>query len=594
MQEIEGFSGRQAPARGGREFAPSHGARDQTAAAASRDLDPRSILGSLNAVVYDWDIASDRLSWGANVGETLAAFAACSLASGAAFAELVTADSETSRFQAIHNASARDDGEGAPYRAAYRLAQPDGASCAVEDFGRWFADARGRPARAHGVLTVLKRDEESRLDAALPISREREGAFASRRGFNETLESRFAHAKPGEAAFAVLIVGVENLAELNRRHGYDATDEVIAAVGGRLRANMRSIDQVAHYAGGKFAVLLSAGGAEQLALAAPRLARRVNAEPFATALGAVRATVRIGAALAPRHGRNACRLLQRAEEAFEQAAGEADRYALYAPGQAESEAQRRETAIADEIVSALNQRRIALAYQPVVAAREGGIAFFEALLRVRQDDGGFVGPEALLPVAEKLGLVAQIDHRVLELALDRLAAEPDLRVAVNISVATLRAPDWVDRLKAALASRPGTAGRLIVEIVETLAIEPIEDAVRIIARMKALGIAVAMDDFGAGHTSFRNLRRLRIDIVKIDGAFVQNVARSLDDRFFVRTLAELARHLGVQTVAEWVEDAETRRLLGEWRIDYLQGNFLGRPEIYELDAAEPRLASGGA
>ena len=594
MQEIEGFSDRQAPTRGAGEFPRSDEAQRQTAAAPSRELDPRSILGSLNAVVYDWDIASDRLSWGANVGETLAAFSARSLASGAAFAELVTADSETSRFQAIHNASTRDEGEGAPYRAAYRLAQPDGASRAVEDLGRWFADASGRPARAHGVLRVLKRDEESRLDAASANSRRGEGAPPTRRAFNEALESRFAHAKPGDAVFAVLIVGVEGLAELNRCHGYDAADEVIATVGRRLRANMRSIDELAHYAGGKFAVLLSAGGAEQLALAAPRLARRVNAEPFATALGAVRATVRIGAALAPRHGRNACRLLQRAEEAFEQAAGEADRYALYAPGQAESEAQRRERAIADEIVSALNQRRIVLAYQPVVAAAEGGIAFFEALLRVRQDDGRLAGPEALLPVAEKLGLVEQLDQRVLELALDRLAAEPELRVAVNISVVTLRSPDWVDRLKAELASRPGTAERLIVEIVETLAIEPIEDAERIIARMKALGIAVAMDDFGAGHTSFRNLRRLRIDIVKIDGAFVQNIARSLDDRFFVRTLAELARHLGIQTVAEWVEDAETRRLLGEWRIDYLQGHFLGRPEVHEPRAAEPQLASGAA
>ncbi len=384
-------------------------------------------------------------------------------------------------------------------------------------------------------------------------------------------------------------MGVENLTDLNRRYGYDATDEVIAAVGRRLATNVRSVDEVAHYAGGKFAAVLSAGSAEQLAMAAPRLARRVNAEPFETAAGVVRASVRIGAALAPRHGRNACRLLQRAEEAFEQAAGEASRYALYAPGQALSEAQRRETAIGDEIVAALNQRRIVLAYQPVVAAKTGETAFVEALLRVRQEDGGLVGPEILLPVAEKLGLVTQLDQRVLELALDRLAAEPDLRVAVNISVVTLRAPDWVDRLKAELGARPGTARRLIVEIVETLAIEPIEDAARVVGRMKALGVAIAMDDFGAGHTSFRNLRRLGIDIVKIDGAFVQNIARSLDDRFFVRTLAELARHLGIETVAEWVEDAETRRLLGEWQIDYLQGHFLGRAEIH-APSAEPRPA----
>ena len=123
--------------------------------------------------------------------------------------------------------------------------------------------------------------------------------------------------------------------------------------------------------------------------------------------------------------------------------------------QAQSEAQRREAAIADEIVSALNQRRIVLAYQPVIPTKTERTAFVEALLRVRQDDGGLVGPEVLLPVAEKLGLVAQLDQRVLELALDRLAAEPALRVAVNISVATLRAPDWIDRLKAALGDPSG-------------------------------------------------------------------------------------------------------------------------------------------
>ncbi|MGD0639196.1 MAG: bifunctional diguanylate cyclase/phosphodiesterase [Roseiarcus sp.] len=593
MQDIEGFSQRESPARSEPESSQTREAHDGPAAA-TRDPDPRAVLRSVSAVVYDWDIASDRLIWGANVEETLAGFAAATLATGAAFAELVTADSESSRFQAIHNAAERDEGDGAPYRVLYRLARADGAICAVEDFGRWFVDGRGRPARAHGVLRVLQRSEHVRSSADETASCERESAFASRRKFNEALESRFAHAKPGGAAFAVLIVGVENLAELNRRYGYEATDEVIAIVGRRLMANVRAIDEVAHYAGGKFAALLSAGSPEQLMMAAPRMARRVNAELFETAAGPVRASVRIGAALAPRHGRNACRLLQRAEEAFEQAAGEATRCALYAPGEAQSEAQRRETAIADEIVSALNQRRIVLAYQPVVATKGGRTAFLEALLRVRQDGGGLVGPETLLPVAEKLGLVAQLDHRVLELALDRLAAEPGLRIAVNISVATLRAPDWIDRLKAALAIRPGLAGRLIVEIVETLAIEPIDEAVRVLGHMKALGVAIAMDDFGAGHTSFRNLRRLGVDIVKIDGAFVQNVARSLDDRFFVRTLAELARHLGIETVAEWVEDAEARRLLGEWQIDYLQGHLLGRPEIYEPRAAEPRPAQRGA
>ena len=89
------------------------------------------------------------------------------------------------------------------------------------------------------------------------------------------------------------------------------------------------------------------------------------------------------------------------------------------------------------------------------------------------------------------------------------------------------------------------------------------------------GIKVAMDDFGAGHTSFRNLRSLDFDLLKIDGAFVQNLARSADDRFFVRTLVDLAHHLAIPVVAEWVEDAETAELLGSWGVDYFQGNYFG-------------------
>ncbi len=547
----------------------------------SAELDPRAALGRLRAVVYDWDIVSDRLVWGANASETLAAFSPAALSSGAGYAELVSADSPSSRFQAIQELSPQASDEGEPYRALYRLALPGGETRAVEDIGRCSFDGRGRPVRAHGLVRLLAQDE-ALLSAA--------GGRPDRRAFNRALEARLAVARPGEDAFAVLIVGLENLAELNRRHGYEAADQAIDVIGRRLAANVRSIDTVAHCAGGRFAALLSASGEGELAIAARRLAQRVSEEPAPTVAGALRVTVRIGAAIAPRHGRSACRLLQRAEEAFDQAAGEPRRFAIYAPGSALSEARRRETAIADEIIAALNQRRVIVAYQPVVGAADGRIAFHEALLRVRQEDGEIVGPELLVPVAEKLGLIAQLDQRVFELALDRLVAEPELNVSVNVSVLTLRSPGWVDRIAAALGARPGTASRMIVEIVETLALEPVEEVEQLLQRMKALGLRIAMDDFGAGHTSFRNLRRLGIDIVKIDGAFVHNVANSLDDRVFVRSLADLARHLGLTTVAEWVEDEEARRLLREWGVDFLQGRLLGRPELYEPPAAAPRLA----
>jgi EAL domain-containing protein (putative c-di-GMP-specific phosphodiesterase class I) len=131
----------------------------------------------------------------------------------------------------------------------------------------------------------------------------------------------------------------------------------------------------------------------------------------------------------------------------------------------------------------------------------------------------------------------------------------------------------------------------MIEIIETMPIVDIEVTAGIFARMKAMGVKVAMDDFGAGHTSFRSLRGLGVDVVKIDGVFVQNIARSADDRFFVRTLVELARHLNIETVAEWVEDAEAMRILTDWGIDYLQGHHLGRAEVLEAPRGPMPIAA---
>jgi len=171
-----------------------------------------------------------------------------------------------------------------------------------------------------------------------------------------------------------------------------------------------------------------------------------------------------------------------------------------------------------------------------------------------------------------------------------MSLKPNLRLSINASPSTMLEPDWIDNFANALAAHAGVARRLILEITESQAIVDLDRTAELFARVRALGVKVAMDDFGAGHTSFRNLRRLGVDIVKIDGAFVQNIARSADDRFFVRTLLELARNLGLETVAEWVEDAEAARILGDWGVDYLQGHHFGAAETQDEPTEEPLLA----
>ncbi|MGY3132709.1 EAL domain-containing protein (putative c-di-GMP-specific phosphodiesterase class I) [Bradyrhizobium sp. USDA 4501] len=201
----------------------------------------------------------------------------------------------------------------------------------------------------------------------------------------------------------------------------------------------------------------------------------------------------------------------------------------------------------------------------------------------------------IVPVAERLGLIRLVDHRVLELAIAELAAAPGVQLSLNISPDTTMDPDWWATIESLMRAHPGVGERLIVEITETVAIQDIDDVRGFVTRLKNFGSRIAIDDFGAGYTSFRNLRKLGVDIVKIDGAFVQNIVRSADDRAFVQTLIDLARRLEIRTVAEWVQDEEAAVMLREWGCDFIQGRLIGlaspdRP--WNASAEKPVPATG--
>lgn len=240
-----------------------------------------------------------------------------------------------------------------------------------------------------------------------------------------------------------------------------------------------------------------------------------------------------------------------------------------------------EQAIAEEAVRALNEGRILIARQPVVGAKDRAVRFEEALLRLRREDGEIVAAGDIVPVFEKLGRIDLLDYRVLELAIEALCADPDARLSVNVSTTTLLNDAWLRHLSAAIVGRADIADRLIVELTESQAIENVEATRKILSKLKAMGLRTAIDDFGAGYTSFRHLRGFDVDMLKIDGAFVQNVSRSADDSFFVRTLIDLARHLGMETVAEWVRDEDAARKLANWGATCLQGEAIGPARVRE-------------
>ncbi len=556
--------------------------RPASEAATPAVLDPNEILVSTGTVPYEWRVATDELTWGANALEILEVPVAALIASGGAYARLVDAQDGRARFDAVMNSGMKDDGAGVPYLVQYALKPtPDSAPLHwIEDSGRWFAGPDGTPGRAHGFVRVIdeRREEEqqlaylSRYDALTNEMNRWHMTAVLERTINEAVKLR--------SSCGFMLAAIDNLGRINEAYGFDIADEVIALVAARIRSQMRGKDHLGRFSGNKFGIILNNCTPDDMLVAADRLLVGARDHVVQTSAGPVAVTVTIGGVTAPRYARNVAEVLARAQDALDSAKMKRrGSFQAYQPNP-ERDAQRQENIRAtDEIIKALNDRRLFLVYEPVVAIGSRQPAFYECLMRVRRDDGSLLAVSEVVPLVERLGLVRLLDHRVLELVLDELAAAPGLKASLNLSAASTVDPDWWASLGAALRANPGIAERLTVEITETTAIQDIDDTRGFVARVKDLGCRIAIDDFGAGYTSFRNLRKLGVDIVKIDGVFVQNLRRSEDDRAFVQTLIDLARRLDLETVAEWVQDEESAAILADWGCDYIQGALVGRATV---------------
>ncbi len=534
-----------------------------------------TILASIGQAAFVWDIATDAMTWSDHAHEVFRNIPTASLASGAGFAKLIE-PSRSIRADVLAQAPARP-GEGMPYRIEYGVrASSSEPILWIEETGRCFADAEGRAVRAHGVVRINNerhaRDEEllklTRRDA-LTGELNRTHLIAS---LAEAIEenTRF------RTACAFMLIGIDHLARINDAFGFGVADGVISEVARRIRARLRSGDVLGRFSGNKFGVILKNCTVDDMNVAAERILAGIRDEVVPTSSGPVSVTASIGAVSVPRYARSTEEAVNRAHETLDAAKRRrAGSFAVWRPN-VEREAQRRiNIRVTDEIVTALNERRILLAFEPVVSAHSRERAFYECLIRMERNDGQVLLAPDIVPVAERLGLIRLVDHRVLELVVTELANSPGVQLSLNISPDTTMDPDWWAAIESLMRAHPSVAKRLIVEITETVAIQDIDDLRGFVTRLKNFGSRIAIDDFGAGYTSFRNLRKLGVDIVKIDGEFVQNIVHSADDRAFVHTLIDLARRLEIKTVAEWVQDEESAALLREWGCDYIQGRLIG-------------------
>ena len=231
------------------------------------------------------------------------------------------------------------------------------------------------------------------------------------------------------------------------------------------------------------------------------------------------------------------------------------------------------------VESALRQDRLLFAFQPVVCAASGEVDYFECLLRMREDDGGLVACGEFIAAVEEVGPDRADRPARAGAGICRARRPSRVRLGFNVSGLTAGDRPWLRSLMSLLRKQPELAHRIVVEITETAALDDLDESARFVETLRHAGCRVALDDFGAGHTSLRHLQMLAVDTIKIDGSFVRSLAACRENRVILRHLLGLTRGFGLHTVAECVETAEEAALLREEGVGYLQGYHLGRPTI---------------
>ncbi|MEM9013235.1 MAG: GGDEF domain-containing phosphodiesterase [Pseudomonadota bacterium] len=441
---------------------------------------------------------------------------------------------------------------------------------------RWFeetliCEGAGRTRRFRGLIQPCQR-------AVAPVpspdggGRERQ----DRRRLARALESA-----PAGIERAFLMAGIDNLRDVQRALGPDAVDDLIVAVERTLTAALPPSAEMGRVAPSRFGIALQEMDGRALSALATALMQTVGAGTIETCEGPVATTISIGAAIAEAGAPLPEDIFAQALAAYDRGrVGRVEHFEAAPCRPTPATAAHVHGAAARLVMDALAEDRVTLAFQPVVGAASPHLpAFHECLVRIRDRSGTVLRAAEFMPAIEQLGLVRQIDRAVLRRALSVLAEVPDIRLSVNISAQSLMDAEWLAILEEAIQDHGPIAERLIVELTEGTAIADVSRARSFTEAVQRSGAALALDDFGAGHTSFGHFRDFRFDCVKIDGAFVRGLTRSPDNQALIKALIAMAQHFEMFTVAEFVETAEEAALLAELGVDCLQGYYFGAPEI---------------
>jgi diguanylate cyclase (GGDEF)-like protein/PAS domain S-box-containing protein len=401
--------------------------------------------------------------------------------------------------------------------------------------------------------------------------------------FHERLTQALGQAQARRPRLAVLLIDVDRFRKFNHVWGQRRADELLRRIGERVHEILTPEETLARTGADEFAILMprlaAHNGPRRLAGRLHKLLRR----PFRLAGREVYLTASIGAAIGPDHAAEATELFDCADATvlqIKRAGG--DGAGVFDADQARLASDR--VLLANDLSAALAAGGLQLACQPVVHLPTGAAHGVEVLVRWQDPARGWVSPEAFVTVAEESGQIAELGRWVLRAAarcFARHGGAGDGRVAVNVSVHQLRGSGFIDEVLQALRETGLPAGRLELELTESAFVEEAPRVIEQLERLRAEGISIAIDDFGTGFSSLQYLKRLPIDRIKIDRAFVTGIDGDEDNQALVATIVELARRFGLELTAEGIETEAEARTLVELGCTWGQGFLFARPQLLQ-------------
>jgi diguanylate cyclase (GGDEF)-like protein len=525
------------------------------------------LLSASGDMAYDWDLGADHIEW---YGAWNRLFGNTRLppANSKDFYNLILDEDRHLVFGTEGRTIDRD----------YRLRGPDGKIVPVHEYGISLFEGNNL-VRQYGLLRVV--EEQAGLIAMHEWHGRDEltGCF-NRHYMLEQIGKALHAAKATKRFCAYLVIGIDKMSFVNEAVGMEAGDGLLRGVAQRLSELLPPRAFLGRVGGDMFGILLPDSLARDYSQLAERLLENFRHQPVTASGVPLHITVSIGGACAPSVAHSATEAMIFAEQALHVAHQRGHNlFVEYVDSAERMQENRQMLELGERVKRAFKNNGLRLAFQPIVDAQTSMPLFYEALVRIFDDNGQMIPAAKFVPVVEQMGLAHELDRRVLDLAVRELEAYPDLTLAINVSGLTAAQADWPDHVRRVLGPRRSVAERLVVEITETAAIVDISETQRFANSLCELGGRLALDDFGAGFTSIRHLRSLPLSIMKLDRDLLQDLLKNSEQQHIVRMLVEIARGLGLKTVAEGVEDAETAAWLKGEKFDMLQGYYFGKPAL---------------